>query len=228
MMLSLQIQRLLRQIQYEFKNLDLLKQALTHRSIGPLNNERLEFIGDSLLNSIIALELFQRFPEKSEGELSRLRALLVKGDTLAVIAATLNLGDCLILGPGELKSGGFRRASTLADALEALFAAIFLDSDFNTCQSVIVARYTSYFNDPDLLAQMTDSKTKLQEYLQAKKLNLPQYNLLKVEGEEHQQSFQVSCEVPSLNLKTIGQAETRRKAEQQAAHELLNLLIQNR
>lgn len=214
------LKRLYNRLNYQFKNTALLKQALTHRSAGAINNERLEFLGDSLLNTTIANALFHQFPKNSEGELSRLRAALVKGEMLTKIAQEIALGDFLILGQGELKSGGFRRASILADALEAIFAAIYLDSDFLSCQAVILSLYDKHLKDDQIIENLKDAKTQLQEYLQSKKITLPQYKLTHIEGEMHDQIFHITCTVPGLNIVTEGRGETRRKAEQDAARKL--------
>ncbi len=222
--MSPDLQRLYRKIGYEFKEPHYLKQALTHCSAGIVNNERLEFLGDAILSCIIAHALFDRFPQRSEGELSRLRAHLVKGDMLAEIAVELELGDYLHLGQGELKSGGFRRASILTDALEALFAAIFLDGGFSACKTVILNVYQTRLNDDRLHDNLKDPKTQLQEYLQAKKHPLPQYVLTKVDGEEHDQVFHVTCTVAHSNLSAKGRGDNRRKAEQYAAEQLLRSL----
>lgn len=213
--------RLCRHLDYEFKSLSFLKQALTHRSANVKNNERFEFLGDSILSMVISHALFKRFPDQNEGQLSRLRAHLVKGEMLAHIALELNLGDYLYLGQGELKSGGFRRASTLADALEAVFAAIFFDGGFDAAQQVILKLYQSRLDDSDLNDTLKDPKTQLQEYLQSKKIPLPEYTLINVLGEEHEQVFYVRCELHGLNQSAEGHAETRRKAEQIAAKQLL-------
>jgi len=214
------LQRLCEKLNYQFKNIALLKQALTHRSADPINNERFEFLGDSLLSTVIANALFHQFPQNSEGQLSRLRAHLVRGEMLALIAQEINLGDYLYLGQGELKSGGFRRASILADALEAIFAAIYLDSDFITCQTVILHLFEKRLQDDGLNENLKDSKTQLQEQLQARKITLPLYKLTKVEGETHDQVFYITCKVPGLQLITEGKGETRRKAEQEAARKM--------
>lgn len=219
------LSRLSRRLNYQFQNKSYIKQALTHRSVGSTNNERLEFLGDAILNMVIAKALFEKFPLRSEGELSRLRASLVKGETLAEIAHTLQLGDVLILGQGELKSGGFRRASTLADALEAIFAAIFLDADFLACESIILKLYESRLTDTALFDNIKDAKTELQEQLQSKKKSLPQYQLVNIIGKEHDQIFHITCTIPDLNLTANGEAETRRKAEQIAAKVLLNKIM---
>ena len=218
------IQRLYKRLGYAFKNPAFLKQALTHCSAGLVNNERFEFLGDSILSFVIANALFKKFPEQSEGQLSRLRAFLVKGEMLAKIAMELELGDYLYLGQGELKSGGFRRASILTDALEAIFAAVFLDGGFEASQEVILHLYHSRLHDQQLHDNLKDAKTQLQEYLQAEKHPLPEYTLTRVDGEEHDQIFHVRCTVASLNISTDGQGENRRKAEQLAAKELLHTL----
>ncbi len=215
------IERLQRRLGYTFQSNALLKQALTHCSAGLPNNERLEFLGDSILSFVIANRLFLTFPEQSEGQLSRLRAFLVKGEMLAKIALEIELGDSLYLGQGELKSGGFRRSSILADALEALFAAIFLDGGFHAAENVILNLYHTRLHDPNLHENLKDPKTQLQEYLQAQKCSLPTYTLTKVMGEEHDQIFHVVCEVKSLKISTHGSGENRRKAEQIAAKQLL-------
>ena len=218
------IQRLCRRLDYEFKTPAFLKQALTHRSASSTNNERFEFLGDSILSLVISHALFEQFPDQSEGQLSRLRAHLVKGEMLAKIALELDLGEYLYLGQGELKSGGFRRASTLADALEATFAAVFFDGGFDSARHVILKLFRTRLDDPDLNETLKDPKTQLQEYLQAKKQTLPKYTLTKVVGEEHDQMFYVQCDVAGLHLSTQGHAETRRKAEQIAAKQVLQTL----
>lgn len=216
------LRRIQQRLNYEFKNVALLKQALTHRSANAANNERFEFLGDSVLSTVIANALFHQFPQNSEGQLSRLRASLVKGEMLSIIAQEIGLGDFLILGQGELKSGGFRRASILADALEAIFAAIYLDSDFLQCQAVILRLYDNRLKDGNLNDNLKDAKTQLQEYLQSKKMTLPQYRLTKVEGDTHEQTFYITCKIPGLNFITEGIGGTRRKAEQEAAKKMFN------
>lgn len=218
-------QRLYTRLGYEFKKPAFLKQALTHCSVGSTNNERLEFLGDSILSFVIANVLFEKFPDHSEGQLSRLRAFLVKGEMLAKIAVEIELGDYLYLGQGELKSGGFRRASILTDALEAVFAAVFFDGGFDACQQVILKLYETRLNDEQLHENLKDAKTQLQEYLQAQKHSLPEYTLTKIVGEEHDQVFHVMCEVADLKKSTHGHGENRRKAEQQAAKQFLQQLI---
>ena len=212
--------RLMKQIGYCFKDESLLLNALTHRSVGQHNNERLEFLGDAILGMVIADELFQRFPESSEGEMSRLRASLVKGETLSELARDLSLGDYLKLGPGELKSGGFRRDSILADAFEAILAAVYLDSDLETCRNLILRQLESRLDSvsPDTVTK--DPKTQLQEYMQARHLSLPVYDVINVAGKAHAQTFTVECRLESGDVVTaIG--SSRRKAEQAAASQLL-------
>lgn len=219
------LNRLCRRLNYSFKTIALLKQALTHCSAGTQNNERFEFLGDSILSMVISSALFTQYADQNEGHLSRLRAHLVKGDMLAEIALTLELGDYLYLGQGELKTGGFRRSSILSDALEAVFAAVFLDGGFLSAQQVILHIYSPYLNAPDLNDSLKDPKTRLQEYLQANRMTLPKYTLTKVVGEEHEQTFYISCEIPNMPI-AHGHAETRRKAEQIAAKKILTTLKQ--
>lgn len=226
-MVSIDLKRLSRRLGYEFKNAAFLKQALTHCSAGSENNERYEFLGDSILSFVIANALFSMFPSQSEGQLSRLRAFLVKGEMLAEIAAEIDLGDYLFLGQGELKSGGFRRASILADALEAVIAAVFLDGGIMESQKLILKLYDSRLTDDNLHNNLKDAKTLLQEYLQARKKPLPEYSLIKIEGEEHEQVFYVTCKVSGIKEPSIGQGSNRRKAEQQAAVQLLERLEGN-
>lgn len=225
MLVQNNLDRLCRRLGYEFANSELLKQALTHCSAGNKNNERFEFLGDSILSFVIANALFERFPEESEGELSRLRSFLVKGETLAEIALELQLGDYLYLGQGELKSGGFRRASILADALEAVIAAVFFDGGMVAGQALILRLYATRLEDKNVLQNnIKDPKTQLQEFLQAEKYPLPEYVLLKMEGEEHKQIFYISCSVKGVDKITEGVGDNRRKAEQQAAKLLLEFL----
>jgi ribonuclease-3 len=209
---------------YTFVRPGLCEAAMTHRSAAANHNERLEFLGDSVLNCSVARLLFDAHPEADEGALSRLRASLVSGDSLAQIAGHLGLGEHLRLGAGELKSGGFRRASILADTLEALLGAIFLDSGFDAAAAAvqrIVGPRLSALPEADLLK---DPKTRLQEALQAHGLALPVYTLTAVSGDPHAQSFTVLCEVPVLDLGAVGEGGSRRRAEQLAATKLLDLL----
>lgn len=214
-------------IGHEFKDEELLHLALTHRSVSGKNNERLEFLGDSLLNFIIADALYLRYPNLKEGELSRLRANLVNGTTLAALAREFKIGDCLILGIGELKSGGFQRDSILADSLEAIIAAIYLDADITTCRERVLMWFDSRLKDPDATKQLKDPKTRLQEYLQSHQLPLPQYSILAIEGEAHAQIFHVQCRVPGIDITTKSVATTRRAAEQQAADDFLSEIEKN-
>lgn len=219
--------RLERRLPYIFKEKSYLKQALTHCSVGNHNNERLEFLGDSILNFVIACFLVNHFPLKTEGQLSRLRAFLVKGEMLAKIALELQLGDFLYLGQGELKSGGFRRASILADALEAVIAAIYLDGGMEAARDVIFSLYKTRLDDEQLEQNLKDPKTQLQEFLQAHKLSLPQYAVIKIIEQEPGPLFLIECTVVGLSHITRGEASSRRKAEQQAAQAMLQLLEQN-
>lgn len=217
------LHELMRKLNYRFKDLSLLQASLTHRSVRGENNERLEFLGDSLLNFIIASELYRVFTYAKEGDLSRLRATLVKGETLAEIAQEFNLGDFLRLGQGELKSGGFTRKSILADAFEAIIGAIFLDSNFETTRERVLSWFASRIKDIHLNDQK-DSKTRLQEYLQSQRLPLPQYDILSIEGEPHAQLFHIECRVHGLPFVTHSIGASRRKAEQLAAEKFLELL----
>lgn len=218
------LDKLLRKLQYQFRDVALLEQALTHRSVGGQNNERLEFLGDSILSFVIAERLFQQFPVESEGVLSRLRASLVKGETLAELARDLDLGDYLSLGQGEMKSGGFRRASILADAFEAIIGAVYLDSDLDEVRSLLLRLFASRLNKISPKANIKDPKTRLQEYLQGRKMDLPIYELVSLEGEAHEQQFVVSCQINSGDSQAEGEGSSRRKAEQAAAEKVLELL----
>ncbi|MBR0565704.1 ribonuclease III [Azoarcus sp. L1K30] len=209
--------RLQREIGHVFTNPDFLQQALTHRSFGSPNNERLEFLGDSLLNCVTSIALYDRFADLKEGELSRVRASLVRQETLHRLALDLRLGDCLRLGEGELKSGGFRRPSILADAMEAIIAAVFLDAGFPAAKAVIDRLYVPLLAEINPSAPSKDPKTALQEWLQGRKIALPTYTMVQVLGEAHAQEFEVSCEVPKLGVRTTGRGPSRRAAEQQSA-----------
>lgn len=216
---------LLRQLGCRFRDPALLDSALTHRSAGGVNNERLEFLGDAVLGLVIADALFQRYPAASEGELSRLRASLVRKQTLAELARDLQLGDYLRLGPGELKSGGYRRDSILADALEAIFGAVYLDSGFAACAELIRSQYAARLEAlPEEALALKDSKTQLQEYLQGRHLNLPEYTVLAIGGDAHDQIFEVECRIVALAQTARGTGSSRRRAEQQAAQQMLELL----
>jgi ribonuclease-3 len=209
---------------YVFNTPSLCHAALTHRSAGAGHNERLEFLGDSILNCSVARLLYDAHPEADEGALSRLRASLVSGETLARIAAELELGDYLNLGSGEMKSGGFRRASILADTLEALLGAIFIDSDFDTAFAVIGRLMLPRMSELPAADALKDPKTRLQEILQARGLPLPVYVLTAVAGDPHLQSFTVTCEVPVFRVMAVAEGASRRRAEQLAAAKVLELL----
>jgi ribonuclease-3 len=202
---------------HTFKDVALLQQALTHRSHSGLHNERLEFLGDSILNCVVASLLFDRYSKIDEGDLSRLRANLVKQQSLYEIAQRLELSQFLRLGEGELKSGGFRRPSILADTLEALFGAIFLDAGFNAARDVIRALYIPILDTVDPKTLGKDAKTLLQEYLQGKKIPLPQYNVVATHGAAHNQEFEIECLVPKLDIQVFGTGGSRRAGEQAAA-----------
>lgn len=208
---------LCKQLGYRFEQPQLLQRALTHRSYTAAHNERLEFLGDSVLNCVIAKFLYDTYPDLPEGDLSRLRSNLVNQQTLAILAQQLNLGEQLLLGDGERKSAGFRRPSILADGLEALFGAVFLDADFAAAEKVVLGLYVPFIEKADLQTLGKDAKTLLQEYLQARKLPLPQYNVMEIKGEAHAQTFVVSCDVAQLGLTTQGEGASRRIAEQIAA-----------
>lgn len=200
-----------------FKDASLLQQALTHRSHSSLHNERLEFLGDSILNCVVASLLFDRYNKIDEGDLSRLRANLVKQQSLYEIAQRLDLSQFLRLGEGELKSGGFRRPSILADTLEALFGGIFLDAGFDVARDVIRALYIPILDTVDPKTLGKDAKTLLQEYLQGKKISLPQYNVVATHGAAHNQEFEIECLVPKLDIQVFGTGGSRRAGEQAAA-----------
>jgi ribonuclease-3 len=209
---------------YRFVKPALCDAALTHRSAGGEHNERLEFLGDAVLNCSVARLLFDAHPDADEGALSRLRATMVSGATLAEISAELGVGEHLRLGAGELKTGGFRRASTLADALEAVLGAIYLDSGFDAAMAAVVHIMGRRIKALPAADALKDPKTRLQETLQARGLSLPTYTLTAVSGDAHAQVFAVSCEVLPFGLATVGEAGSRRRAEQLAAAKLLELL----
>jgi ribonuclease-3 len=206
-----------RALGYVFGDRRLLEQALTHRSYGAPHNERLEFLGDSVLNCVIAQALYERFGAIREGDLSRLRANLVRQESLAEIARGIALGDRLRLGEGELKSGGGRRPSILADALEALFGAVFVDGGFEAARQTILKLYAPVLANLDPQRTGKDAKTALQEFLQGRRMSLPQYHLKATRGEAHAQEFEVECLIPELGISAIGRGSSRRAAEQEAA-----------
>ncbi len=209
--------RLEQRIGHVFGQPELLRQALTHRSFGASNNERLEFIGDGVLNCVIGLMLYQRFPHLREGQLSRLRANLVNQQPLFEIASQLGLGDELRLGDGELKSGGASRPSILADALESLFGAVLLDAGFDAARGVIERLFAERLAAIDPSTHGKDAKTLLQEWLQSRRHGLPSYQLLSATGQAHAQTFRVACDIPPLGIRTEGHGPSRKAAEQAAA-----------
>lgn len=215
--MSASLARLERQLGHTFNDQDLMVLALTHRSFAGRNNERLEFLGDAILNFVAGEALFERFPQAREGQLSRLRARLVKGETLAVLARGFDLGEYLRLGSGELKSGGFRRESILADALEALIGAIYLDAGMDVARQRVLAWLSNELEGLTLVDTNKDPKTRLQEFLQSRALELPRYEVVDIQGEPHCRIFFVQCDVSLLNDRTQGQGASRRIAEQVAA-----------
>lgn len=221
-----QLERLERKIGYQFSDQQLLKLALTHRSAASQHNERLEFLGDAILNYAIAEALYHRFPRCNEGELSRMRATLVREPTLADIARQFELGDYLLLGSGELKSGGFRRESILADCVEAIIGGISLDRDLITAIRMVHKWYEALLAEIQPGENQKDAKTRLQEYLQARHLPLPTYAIVKTEGEHHCQTFTVECQinVPNIDRTFLAQGSSRRKTEQAVAEKILKIL----
>jgi len=217
------LDKLCKRIGYQFLNKELLLTALTHRSAGSQHNERAEYLGDSVLNFVVAHALYEHFPLATEGELSRYRATLVKQDTLAEIARELDLGDYLLLGSGEMKSGGHRRSSILADALEALFAAVLLDSGFESSKVLILSLFKTKIQSINE-KELKDPKSRLQEYLQSRKYDLPNYTVNAVSGDPHSQHFVVNCDIKEINLHTQGEGSSRRRAEQSAAETALGLI----
>jgi ribonuclease III len=214
---------------YEVRDAALFLRAITHRSAGSRNNERLEFLGDGVVNLVVARHLHDRYPAADEGSLSRLRASVVSGSSLARIATALDLGAVLELGAGELKTGGFRRESILADALEALFGAVYLEAGFEPARAACLQVLASALEALELAAAgdaegQKDAKTRLQEWLQGRGLALPRYEVIELSGESHAQEFRVSGEVEALRLRCVGSGSSRRRAEQAAAQELLGLL----
>lgn len=220
----MELQRLQQVLQYEFDNPEILSQALTHRSAGKLNNERLEFLGDAILGFEVAERLYQQHPGASEGQLSRSRAQLVKRDTLAKVARQIKLGDYLILGPGELRSGGQTRDSILADAVEALIAAVYLDSNMDQARALVRRLLVEQLAGTQPHQQKKDAKTRLQEYLQASGKALPVYEIVSISGDPHDQQFVVKCEAQDLELSATAKGQSRRKAEQAAAAMILKSL----
>jgi ribonuclease-3 len=223
--LSAALTELRQRLKYAFVDDALLTRAITHRSKGAANNERLEFLGDSVLNFVIAAELYERYPRLTEGELTRLRARLVKQETLARLARAINLGECLELGGGEFKSGGHNRDSILADALEAVFGAVFKDGGHEAARNVILDLYRSLLDEIVPGTSDKDPKTQLQELLQKRLAVTPVYAVLEVSGEAHQQHFLVECTAPGLIAPVQGHGANRRAAEQDAAAKALEQLV---
>ena len=221
------IEQLEKILKYQFNDKGLLELALTHRSFQGKNNERLEFLGDSILNFIIAELLFKEFKLLPEGDLSRLRSQLVKSATLSEIGITLSLGDYLILGEGELKSSGWRRPSILADSVEAIIGAVFIDGGISSANKLITGWYQERLEAINPNDIQKDSKSVLQELLQAKKIPLPEYNIVSIDGEAHNQHFKVSCSIPKLGLSIEGEGTSRKVAEQSAAEESIKKLKKN-
>jgi ribonuclease-3 len=214
-------------VDYRFSDLKLLEEALTHRSRGAINYERLEFLGDSVLNLVVSSRLFELKPDANEGDLSRMRARLVRGESLSDIASGLGLGKQLILGEGEMKSGGFRRASILADAFEALLGAIFLDGDYDVCRRTILDIFDPLIEKLPGIEELKDAKTRLQEWLQARGRPLPEYLLLREEGADHAKKFHVQCQIADDNKPMEASGSSRRRAEQAVAAKALMQLQQN-
>lgn len=210
---------------YQFKNNALLAQALTHRSFSANNNERLEFLGDGALNFIIANQLYNRFNKLPEGDLSRLRAQLVKESTLCEIAISLSVGESLKLGEGEMKSAGWKRPSILADALEAIVGAVYIDGGHLAAEALVLQLFNERISQIDPKIIDKDAKSQLQEYLQAKKIALPDYNVVIIEGEAHAQTFKIACIIEKLNINVAGEGTSRRNAEQQAAQLALEKIL---
>ncbi len=222
---SFSIKKLQKNLDYCFNNIQLLQQALTHRSANSQHNERLEFLGDAVLGMVIAEQLYSQFPSANEGQLSRLRAFLVKEKALFELAQTLNLGDFLSLGSGELKSGGFRRASILSDAFEAIIGAVYLDSNFNKTKDFILNIYADKLSNLSLDMAQKDPKTRLQEWLQARNHATPVYQVVSESGKDHAKTYRVDCSVEYQSLKLQGVGASRRKAEQDAAAKILENII---
>jgi ribonuclease-3 len=210
---------------YRFDDLELLQRALTHRSSGKKNNERLEFLGDAVLGCVIAAEIYRLYPKAREGELSRLRASLVRRESLAGLAQSLDIGSYLRLGPGERKSGGHHRNSILADSLEAVLGAIYLDGGFVPCRDCILALFADRLSDLTDLSELKDPKTRLQEFLQSRQQALPEYTVVETTGDAHDQRFRVQCRISDADTPlTEGVARNRRNAEQKAAAQMLEQL----
>ncbi len=213
--------RLARVLGHGFEREELLERALTHRSAGPLNNERLEFLGDALIGFLMAEVLLERFPQADEGALSRMRASLVNRESLAELARGMQLGDYLRLGAGELRTGGQGRDSILADALEAVLGAVFLDAGFAATRTLVLRLFAPRLEQTIAIQAAKDPKTRLQEWLQSRKRPLPEYLVLDIGGDQHAQTFTVSCLLPDADVRTQGEGSSRRRAEQAAAQAML-------
>ncbi|MGB3725547.1 MAG: ribonuclease III [Glaciecola sp.] len=209
--------KLLKHIGYEFTDVGLLKQALTHRSANKTHNERLEFLGDAVLGLVIAQRMYEKFPDLPEGKLTRMRSNLVKGDTLAKVARELDLGELIKLGPGEMKSGGHRRDSILADVVEAIIGAVYLDAGLEAATNIIDVLFAKRIENLNPNVQIKDNKTQLQEYLQSRQIDLPDYQVVEISGKDHAQTFTVECTVAALDAQQSGSGRSRRIAEQEAA-----------
>lgn len=221
-----QLSRLMSKLEYEFKDQQLLTLALTHRSKGSKNYERLEFLGDSILGFVVAEFLFMKFPQLAEGKLSRMRSSLVRKETLAIVARELDLSEFLILGEGELKSGGFNRDSILADTVESIIGALYLDAGFDMASRFIYARFEAQFKGVSEDTTFKDAKSRLQEAMQKNGLPLPHYDIVETLGEQHNQRFTVECSLPDLPISSQATARSRRQAEQKAAADVLQLVKQ--
>jgi len=219
----LELKKLCEKLGYEFQNIDLLRQALCHRSIGKPSNERLEFLGDAILSFVMADELFHRHPDLDEGALSRLRSNLVNGELLAQLAREMELGQYIYFGVGESKSGGGERPSILANTVEAIIGAIYLDSNLEECRKRVLQWYWMRLEEPSIISYK-DPKTNLQEFIQSKKMPLPIYKVLKIDGAAHSQIFHIECKVQGVDYFPVGEGSTKRKAEQNAANLLLEYL----
>jgi len=219
-----ELESIQKRLGYQFQTPAILETALTHRSANKNHYERMEFLGDAVLNLVISSQLYQLFPQASEGDLSRLRAHLVKGESLSTIAGELALGEFLRLGSGELKSGGFRRKSILADVMESIIGAIYLDTGFPAAQEFILRIFADKIAVVGEVKNLKDPKTRLQELLQARSLPLPEYDVVNTSGQAHNQRFEVSCRISLLESPVIGSGSSRRKAEQAAAEQVLELI----
>lgn len=224
MAISGSLKRLQSKLSYQFNDTNKLEIALTHRSASSNHNERLEYLGDAILGSIVAHQLYCQFPDANEGQLSRLRSFLVKEKALFELAQSLELGDFLKLGGGELKSGGFRRASILADTFEAIIGAVYLDSDFVTTQKFVLAIYSSKLESLSLDMAQKDPKTRLQEWLQARNIETPEYEVVRSSGKDHAKTYWVKCKVSYRSIELEGQGASRRKAEQDVAAKILEMI----